>query len=142
MSMPKPRRFWVSRSKCLGYPLGLQTISPTESSPNESSNLPRPASAIPVSYVKAQSRNYASICSETNRGPSGAPNLVRSAGWKLPFVIQCPHATIIVNNHSDQTNQQQSHLPRLDQVGAHRPSLIFSANAGAAAACSKQLFSS
>src|SRR5437764_10286117 len=68
MSMPKPSGFWMSRSKKLGYPLGLETISQTESSPNESSNLPRQASAIPVSCVKAQSRNYAGICSETNRG--------------------------------------------------------------------------
>src|SRR5262249_34824091 len=45
----------------------LQTISPTESSPNESSNVPRRASAIPISCVKARSRNYAGICTETNK---------------------------------------------------------------------------
>src|SRR5262249_61426788 len=43
------------------------TISPTESSPNESSSVPRRASAIPISCVKARSRNYAGICTETNK---------------------------------------------------------------------------
>ena len=33
--------------------VGIKTISPTESSPSELSQLLRPASATPISYVKA-----------------------------------------------------------------------------------------
>jgi hypothetical protein len=36
------------------------------SSPSRSSNLPKQASAIPISYVKAHWRNYEGVCTETN----------------------------------------------------------------------------
>ena len=48
--------------------LGLADDFATGSSPSASSNLPRPASAIPISCVKAQLRNCAGICTETDRG--------------------------------------------------------------------------
>jgi hypothetical protein len=49
--------------------LGLDDKFATVSSPAESSNLPTPESAIPISCVKAQSRSYASICTETKPEP-------------------------------------------------------------------------
>src|SRR5262249_56234625 len=54
----KPSGFWGSRSNGRVYPLALLTSSPTDSSPGESSNLPRPPSAIPTSYLKPHSRHY------------------------------------------------------------------------------------
>jgi len=58
----------------------LETVSPTESSPSESSNLLRPASAIPISCLKARSRNYAGICTQTNK---------QNAGVSLGTANQC-----------------------------------------------------
>src|SRR6516162_2130257 len=57
--------------------LGLQTILPTESSPSDSSNLPRPASIIPICYARAQSSNCAGIYTGTDRRPD--PTSVRPA---------------------------------------------------------------
>jgi hypothetical protein len=50
-----------------------------------SSNLPRPASAIPIYCVKARSRNYSGICTETNKQNAGwARNLNASTIGRPP----------------------------------------------------------
>jgi hypothetical protein len=82
--LSKNKLFSLSGKRRLAYPLGLQTISPTDSSPSELSNLPRPASAIPISCVKAQSRNCARICTETNtESKSPPPDCSRPAGTTI-----------------------------------------------------------
>jgi hypothetical protein len=39
------------------------------------SELPKPASGIPICYARVPSRNYASICLETNRDKSSKPSI-------------------------------------------------------------------
>src|SRR5262249_57846061 len=63
----------------LAYLSALQTISPTALLPSKLSNLPGPASGVPMFCPKAHWRLYASICSETNTGAIEAPRLRCSA---------------------------------------------------------------
>jgi hypothetical protein len=49
---PETKRLLEVALEMTRVSLGLQTISPTESSPSKSSNLPGPASGIPTFCVK------------------------------------------------------------------------------------------
>src|SRR6516225_10528815 len=60
--------------------------APTESSPDESSNLPRPASAIPISCVKARLRNYAGNCTETNKQNAGLASKSNASTAERPLL--------------------------------------------------------
>ena len=64
--------------------LGLETVSPTESSLSKSSNLLRPASAIPISCLKARSRNYAGICTQTNKQNAGLASKLNASTVGIP----------------------------------------------------------
>ncbi len=66
-------------------PLTVRRLFSIAGPPNESSNLPRPASAIPICYARGQSRNYASICTGTDTGIIQAPRpAVAATGRDLP----------------------------------------------------------
>src|SRR6516165_9677532 len=57
MPISKRSGFWGSRSKGLVFPSAWLTSSPTESSPDESSNLPGPASGIPM-FVRRRIEDF------------------------------------------------------------------------------------
>src|SRR5262249_28733476 len=56
----------LGAARQLAEQMVLQIITLMGSSPSNSTNLPRPASAIPIAYMKVHWKNCAGICSETD----------------------------------------------------------------------------
>jgi hypothetical protein len=58
--------------------------------------MPRPASVIPTSYVKAHWRNYAVVCMETNVKRPDPPRCKRRAGKRVPLCSVSSRLGVIV----------------------------------------------